>query len=111
EPGPATGPPNPDQAVPLPAGTLARPLARFELAGRKRPGEAEPPLAQLLEADAEVYEALKLGLGDYVRKNGFERVLVAVSGGIDSALVALIAADALGAKRVSGVVMPSPHSS
>ena len=45
---------------------------------------------------AEVYAALRLGLRDYVRKNGFERVLVAVSGGIDSALVALIAADALG---------------
>ena len=52
-----------------------------------------------------------LGLGDYVRKNGFERVLIAVSGGIDSALVALIAADALGPERVSCVVMPSPHSS
>ena len=48
---------------------------------------------------------------DYVRKNGFDRVLVAVSGGIDSALVALIAADALGPERVSCVVMPSPHSS
>ncbi len=60
---------------------------------------------------AEVYEALKLGLRDYVRKNGFDRVLVAVSGGIDSALVALIAADALGPERVSCVVMPSPHSS
>ena len=60
---------------------------------------------------AEVYEALKLGLRDYVRKNGFERVLVAVSGGIDSALVTLIAADALGPERVSCVVMPSPHSS
>ena len=46
-----------------------------------------------------------------MRKNGFERVLVAVSGGIDSALVTLIAADALGPERVSGVVMPSPHSS
>ena len=60
---------------------------------------------------AEVYEALKLGLRDYVRKNGFDRVLVAVSGGIDSALVTLIAADALGPERVSCVVMPSPHSS
>jgi NAD+ synthase (glutamine-hydrolysing) len=71
----------------------------------------EPTLVEPLEAVAEVYEALKLGLADYVRKNGFERVLVAVSGGIDSALVALIAVDALGADRVSCVVMPSPHSS
>jgi NAD+ synthase (glutamine-hydrolysing) len=58
-----------------------------------------------------VYAALKLGLRDYVRKNGFERVLVAVSGGIDSALVALVAVDALGPERVCCVVMPSPHSS
>jgi NAD+ synthase (glutamine-hydrolysing) len=59
----------------------------------------------------EVYAALTVGLRDYVFKNGFEHVLVAVSGGIDSALVALIAGDALGADRVTCVVMPSPHSS
>ena len=59
----------------------------------------------------EVYRALVTGLRDYVEKNGFERVLVAVSGGIDSALVALLAADALGGERLTGVVMPSPHSS
>ena len=52
-----------------------------------------------------------LGLRDYVRKNGFEHVGVALSGGIDSALVALLAVDALGPERVSCVVMPSPHSS
>ena len=54
----------------------------------RRAASVEPQLAEPLEPDAEVYEALKLGLRDYVRKNGFERVLVAVSGGIDSALVA-----------------------
>ena len=52
-----------------------------------------------------------LGVRDYVRKNGFERALVGLSGGIDSALVALIAADALGAESLTCVVMPSPHSS
>jgi NAD+ synthase (glutamine-hydrolysing) len=61
--------------------------------------------------EAEVYAALTLGLRDYVEKNGFEHVVIALSGGIDSALVALIAVDALGADRVSVVVMPSPHSS
>jgi NAD+ synthase (glutamine-hydrolysing) len=61
--------------------------------------------------EAEVYTALTLGLRDYVEKNGFEHVVLALSGGIDSALVALIAVDALGADRVSVVVMPSPHSS
>ncbi len=59
----------------------------------------------------EIYEALTLGVRDYVRKNGFERVIVGVSGGIDSALVALISADALGAENLTCVVMPSPHSS
>jgi NAD+ synthase (glutamine-hydrolysing) len=71
----------------------------------------EAPVPEPLEGDAEVYGALVLGLRDYVRKNGFERVLVALSGGIDSALVALLAADALGPERLTCVVMPSPHSS
>jgi NAD+ synthase (glutamine-hydrolysing) len=69
------------------------------------------PVAELLDDLDEVYAALTLGLRDYVSKNGFEHVLVAVSGGIDSALVALIAVDALGPERVTCVVMPSPHSS
>ncbi|MGH2926548.1 MAG: NAD+ synthase, partial [Solirubrobacterales bacterium] len=86
-------------------------LGRFEVSGTRTSELDAPSLAEPLDPDAEVYEALKLGLGDYVRKNGFERVLVAVSGGIDSALVAVIAADALGPERLSCVVMPSPHSS
>ncbi|HSF01493.1 MAG TPA: NAD+ synthase [Solirubrobacterales bacterium] len=91
-----------------PAGASAPLLARLQAPPSS--GEVEPQLAEPLEAVAEVYEALKLGLRDYVFKNGFERVLVAVSGGIDSALVTVIAADALGPERVSCVVMPSPHS-
>ena len=70
-------------------------------------GRVEEPLEDV----AEVYAALVTGLRDYVAKNGFERVLIAVSGGIDSALVAMVAADALGGDRITGVVMPSPHSS
>ena len=69
------------------------------------------PSREPLEDRAEVYGALVLGLRDYVGKNGFRHVGVALSGGIDSALVALLAADALGAENVSCVVMPSPHSS
>ena len=92
-----------------PTGATAPVLARLEVPAPS--GEVEPQLADLLDPVAEVYEALKLGLRDYVRKNGFERVLIAVSGGIDSALVTLIAADALGPERVVCVVMPSPHSS
>jgi NAD+ synthase (glutamine-hydrolysing) len=68
-------------------------------------------VAELLEPTAEVYGALVLGLRDYVQKNGFAHVVMGLSGGIDSALVAVIAVDALGAERVSVVVMPSPHSS
>jgi NAD+ synthase (glutamine-hydrolysing) len=102
-PSEAPGPPS--------AGAPARRLGSVHLPEPDLRTAAEPRLANLLGPDAEIYEALKLGLGDYVRKNGFGRVLVAVSGGIDSALVALIAADALGPEHVSGVVMPSPYSS
>jgi NAD+ synthase (glutamine-hydrolysing) len=70
-------------------------------------GRIEEPLGDL----DEVYAALTLGLGDYVRKNGFSDVIVGVSGGIDSALVAVLAADAVGADHLTCVVMPSPHSS
>jgi len=65
----------------------------------------------LAPPEAEVYVALTLGLRDYVEKNGFERVLLGLSGGIDSALVACLATDALGPERVSATIMPSPYSS
>jgi len=68
-------------------------------------------IEQTLADRDEVYAALVLGLGDYARKNHFEHALVGLSGGIDSALVAMLAADALGAERLTCVVMPSPHSS
>jgi NAD+ synthase (glutamine-hydrolysing) len=64
-----------------------------------------------LEPVEEVYRALVTGLGDYVRKNGFEQVVIGLSGGIDSALTAAIAADALGSESVWGVAMPSRFSS
>ncbi len=60
---------------------------------------------------AEIYEALVLGTGDYVTKNGFKKVVVGLSGGIDSSLVAVIAVDALGKEGVVGVAMPSRYSS
>jgi NAD+ synthase (glutamine-hydrolysing) len=64
-----------------------------------------------LGADREVYEALVLGTRDYVTKNGFGDVVIGLSGGVDSSIVATIAVDALGADRVHGVLMPSRYSS
>jgi NAD+ synthase (glutamine-hydrolysing) len=77
---------------------------------RKRPAlpkRDSKPLDRL----AEIYAALVLGTGDYIRKNGFQRVLIGLSGGIDSALTAAVAVDALGKKGVVGVTMPSQYSS
>lgn len=72
---------------------------------------ASAHLRDRLEGPAEVYSAIALGLGDYVSKNGFTEVVLGLSGGIDSALVAAIAADALGPEHVHGVMMPSRYSS
>jgi NAD+ synthase (glutamine-hydrolysing) len=66
---------------------------------------------ELAPVEAEIYGALMLGLHDYVEKNGFRHVVLGLSGGIDSALVACLAADALGPERVSVTIMPSPYSS
>ncbi len=92
--------------------TIAR-AAQFEpeLLVCDVPTTAPGPLAEPLADLDEVYGALTLGLRDYVAKNGFRHVGVGLSGGIDSALVAMLAADAVGPERVSCVVMPSPHSS
>jgi len=72
---------------------------------------ASSSIASPLSDEAEMWNALVLGLKDYVGKNGFRSVVLGLSGGIDSALVAAIAIDALGAKRVNGVAMPSKYSS
>ena len=85
----------------------ALPAACYEQAGSALSSRA--PLLQ--PSEAEVYVALTLGLRDYVEKNGFERVVLGLSGGIDSALVACLATDALGPDRVSTTIMPSPYSS
>jgi NAD+ synthase (glutamine-hydrolysing) len=68
-------------------------------------------VAEPLDPEEEVYAALRTGLRDYVEKNGFEHVVVALSGGIDSSLTATVAVDALGPERVTAVAMPSPFSS
>ncbi len=79
---------------------------------RARPRLDVPVPVPLLEpVEAEVYRALETGLRDYVRKNGFEHVVIGLSGGIDSALTAAIAADALGPENVWGISMPTRFSS
>ena len=87
-------------------------------ARRSRPSSAEPPaepitadVATPLPAMAEVYLALEMGLRDYCRKNGIERVYLGLSGGIDSTLVAALACDAIGAENVYGISNPSAYSS
>jgi NAD+ synthase (glutamine-hydrolysing) len=79
------------------------------------PAIARPPLSprrvDRLDELAEIYQALVLGTRDYVHKNGFEKVVIGLSGGVDSSLVAAIATDALGADNVIGVSMPSRYSS
>ncbi len=77
-------------------------------AGEHAPGPAREPIAC---TEQEVYQALLLGLRDYVHKNGFGGVVLGLSGGIDSALVACLAVNALGAERVNVAVMPSRYSS
>ena len=84
----------------LPLG--ADPGAAAQLAGDPHPR---------LEACAEIYGALVIGTRDYIRDNGFTTALLGLSGGIDSALVAAIAADAVGPQNVTAVAMPSPYSS
>lgn len=71
---------------------------------------AVPSLEPLRSELEEVYDALVLGVRDYVRKNGFNKVVIGLSGGIDSALTAVIAVDALGADNVLGLFMPSPYT-
>ncbi|MGI8749480.1 MAG: NAD+ synthase, partial [Thermoleophilaceae bacterium] len=91
-------------------GTLAAvaTLGAFEVHAEQ--AEIGGAVADVLGPEAEVYAALRTGLRDYADKNGFDRVVVGLSGGIDSALVTLIAVDALGADRVTCVIMPSTYS-
>jgi len=89
-------------------------VTRIEISN-EGPVAAKPPLTprqvDRLSEIAEIYQALVLGVRDYVHKNGFEKVVIGLSGGVDSSLVAAIAVDALGPENVIGVSMPSRYSS
>ncbi|MDP1962592.1 MAG: NAD+ synthase, partial [Reyranella sp.] len=69
------------------------------------------PIASELSSIESIYQAMVLGLGDYVNKTGFPSVVIGLSGGVDSALTAAVAADALGPARVHAIMMPSPYTS
>ena len=90
-------------------------LRKIELPAQIHSAKKWPPIPKRdqkpLDRLAEIYTALVLGTGDYIRKNGFQRVLIGLSGGIDSALTAAVAVDALGKQGVVGVAMPSQYSS
>jgi NAD+ synthase (glutamine-hydrolysing) len=94
------------RAPALPEVTLST-VSRHPISAPRR----EPPMVPALGREEEIYRAIVLGTRDYVRKNGFGEVVVGLSGGIDSSLVATIAADALGASAVHGVSMPSRYTS
>jgi NAD+ synthase (glutamine-hydrolysing) len=104
-----------DQPVDAEDGTMIT-IKRVALDGADggpgdRPDDGEGPFWPRLSDPAEVYAALVTGVRDYVRKNGFGSAILALSGGIDSALTATIAVDAIGADRVHVVLMPSRYSS
>jgi NAD+ synthase (glutamine-hydrolysing) len=88
-------------------------IVRVDLATPPRPveGHVDGGIADRINDEAEIWSALTLGLRDYVDKNGFRSVVFGLSGGIDSAVVAAIAVDALGPERVTAVSMPSGYSS
>jgi NAD+ synthase (glutamine-hydrolysing) len=86
-------------------------VKRLPVELREPSGEVSMPLTEPLSREQEIYDAIKLGLHDYVTKNGFKKVVIGLSGGIDSALTAAFAADALGPDAVLGVGMPSDFSS
>jgi NAD+ synthase (glutamine-hydrolysing) len=110
-----------DLELPAATATMPDPATRFGgLCVRRTVLSAEPvpayeprpaPALERLDDLAEIYQAITLGLRDYVRKNGFESVLLGLSGGIDSTLVGAIACDAIGAENVYGVSNPSAYSS
>jgi NAD+ synthase (glutamine-hydrolysing) len=96
-------------------GDEERTVKKIDLPQKNLPSRKKPSIpkrdSKPLDRLTEIYSALVLGTGDYVRKNGFQKVLIGLSGGIDSALTAAIAVDAMDNKGVVGVAMPSQYSS
>ena len=99
--------------VPVASGKSIEPYPRVAVTSARSGTRmaVEGTLVEALDPRAELWQALVLGTGDYVRKNGFTDVCVGISGGVDSSMVTTVAADALGAEHVHGVLMPSRYSS
>lgn len=99
----------PDEVPIIPVSTMRSPIQQEqqERIVLGRPQRVEGKMGRLQE----IYSALVLGTGDYVRKTGFKKAIIGLSGGIDSSLTAVIAVDALGAENVLGISMPSGYSS
>jgi NAD+ synthase len=85
-------------------------LPQFEEVISIVPNQSAEARQYIRDDNAEIWQAMKLGLKDYVAKNGFSSVILGLSGGIDSAITAALAVDALGAENVLGVLLPSPYS-
>jgi NAD+ synthase (glutamine-hydrolysing) len=101
-----------DEAERFPVGDVALcPAVPVEVPLREPSAPVSPLVAEPLPDLEEVYRALVVGTRDYVQKNGFRQAFVGLSGGVDSSLVAAVAADALGPEAVVGVSMPSPYTS
>ncbi|CAA2105753.1 NAD+ synthase [Variovorax paradoxus] len=103
-----------DGAVAMQAGSFQEKLlfAQLERTAQGRVGFTDEPgaIAPVRDAEAQLWDALVLGVRDYVGKNGFTGAILGLSGGIDSALVLAIAVDALGKEKVRAVMMPSPYT-
>ncbi|HEQ60390.1 MAG TPA: NAD(+) synthase, partial [Firmicutes bacterium] len=99
-----------EEKAPGPAALRRSVLPLTPAAGSKPDTPTHPPVT-LADREEEIYQALTLGTRDYVNKNGFEKVVIGLSGGVDSALTASLAVDALGAERVITLALPSQFSS
>lgn len=99
-------------AIQMPAGTSCVKKIKIHATGYSGRNALRKPVAgPVMDTEEEVYRALVLGTADYVNKNGFKGVVIGLSGGIDSSLVATIAADAIGRENVKGIFMPSKFTS
>jgi len=100
-----------DVPIPPAVRSTTLPVLSISSAPRDPAARRPPPIPAPLGEEAEVYEALVLGTRDYLKKNGFTDAVIGLSGGVDSSLVAAVAVDALGARHVHGLSMPSRYSS